>query len=410
MSGPAGGRGDPRLRTAAFALAITLAIQAFTALAATAASVLAPEIGRDLGVAPKLIGVFVGLVYVGSMAGSLASGGFIERYGAIRVSQVCVLMCAGGVALVAGATTMPVILVPTLVLAALVIGLGYGPITPASSQVLARTAPPSRMALTFSIKQTGVPAGAALAGALLPAATLALGWHAAFALVAMLGLGIALVAQTARSALDTERSSRLTLDVAAIFAPLGRVLGTPALRELALTGFVYAALQVCLMSFLVVYLTETLAFTLVAAGLALTAANLGGIVGRIAWGAIADARVAPRALLGLIGVAAGVCGWLTAAFGALWPMGAILAVCIAFGATAIGWNGVQLSQVARHAPAGQVGAITGACGFITFAGVVVGPPTFALIATLTGGYRTGFVVFGAVCVASGFGLLVRHRQ
>jgi hypothetical protein len=71
---------------------------------------------------------------------------------------------------------------------------------------------------------------------------------------------------------------------------------------------------------------------------------------------------------------------------------------------------VQLSQVARHAPAGQVGAITGACGFITFAGVVVGPPAFALIATLTGGYRTGFVAFGGICAASGLGLLVRHRQ
>ena len=44
------------------------------------------------------IGVFVGLVYAGSMAASLASGGFIERYGAIRVSQVCVLLCAAGVA------------------------------------------------------------------------------------------------------------------------------------------------------------------------------------------------------------------------------------------------------------------------------------------------------------------------
>ena len=33
-----------------------------------------------------------------------------------------------------------------------------------------------------------------------------------------------------------------------------------------------------------------------------------------------------------------------------------------FGMTAIGWNGVQLSEVARHAPAGQAGAVTGASG------------------------------------------------
>jgi len=402
--------GDPRMRTAAIALAITLAIQAFTALAATAASVLAPEIGRDLGIAPKLIGIFVGLIYAGSMTGSLVSGGFIERYGAIRVSQVCVLLCVCGVSLVAGATTLPGLLVPTLVAAPIIIGLGYGPITPASSQVLARTAPPSRMALTFSIKQTGVPAGAALAGALLPAAALALGWRSAFSLVAMSGICIAIVAQTARATLDTEHRPGRTLDISAIFAPLKRVLATPALRELAVTAFVYAALQVCLMSFLVVYLTETLSYSLVAAGLALTAANVGGIAGRIVWGAVADEYVAPRVLLGLIGIAAGSCAWSTATFGAGWPMEGILAVCVLFGGTAIGWNGVQLSELARNAPPGQAGAITGAAGFITFAGVVVGPSAFALISALTGGYRSGFVLFGGLCIACGLWLLVKHRQ
>ncbi len=203
------------MRTAAIALAITLAIQVFTALAATAASVLAPEIGRDLGIAPKLIGVFVGLVYAGSMVASLASGGFIERYGAIRVSQACVLLCACGVGLVAGAGGSPGSLVLTLIAAAIVIGLGYGPITPASSQVLARTAPPSRMALTFSIKQTGVPAGAALAGALLPFAALALTWQLAFAVVAVSGVGIAIVAQSTRATLDSERKGGRSLNVAA---------------------------------------------------------------------------------------------------------------------------------------------------------------------------------------------------
>jgi hypothetical protein len=54
--------------------------------------VLAPEIGRELGLAPKLVGAFVGIVYAGSMAASLVSGMFIERHGAIRVSQVCVLL------------------------------------------------------------------------------------------------------------------------------------------------------------------------------------------------------------------------------------------------------------------------------------------------------------------------------
>jgi hypothetical protein len=58
------------------------------------------------------------------------------------------------------------------------------------------------MALTFSIKQTGVPAGAALAGAMLPGVALALGWRAAFVLVALAGFAIAAGAESSRPAFD----------------------------------------------------------------------------------------------------------------------------------------------------------------------------------------------------------------
>lgn len=394
-----------RGRTAAIALAVTLSIQVFVALAATATAVLAPEIARDLGVPAKLVGVFVGLVYVGSMTASLASGHFIERYGAIRVSQVCVLICAAGSCMIAFSQAS---WLPLVALAPLVIGIGYGPITPASSEVLARTAPPSRMALTFSIKQTGVPGGAALAGALLPVLAVGLGWRAALLAVAASGVAVAALGETMRRKLDatpTRRSPPFSL--AGMIAPLRTVFRHPVLLELSITGFVYAAMQVCLTSFLVVYLTEALGFALVAAGLALTAANIGGIIGRVGWGAVADQWIAPRRMLGLLGLAAAACAYAAASFEGDWPRPLLLAVCAVFGATAIGWNGVQLAEVARHAPAGQAGAITGASGFITFAGVVFGPPAFALLATLTGSYRIGFAVFGTVSLVCGAALLMR---
>ena len=66
-----------------------------------------------------------------------------------------------------------------MILGALLLGLGYGPATPASSMILARAAPPHLLALTFSIKQTGVPLGTAIAGAAVPALVLALGWQGA---------------------------------------------------------------------------------------------------------------------------------------------------------------------------------------------------------------------------------------
>jgi MFS family permease len=390
---------------ATVALVATLAIQVFTALAGTATSVLAPEIARDFDMPARLVGVFVGLLYVGSMTSSIASGHFIARHGAIRVSQVCVLICAAGIALVA---LLPPAGAPLLALAPIIIGLGYGAITPASSELLARTAPPGRFALTFSIKQTGVPGGAALAGAALPTLALAVGWRPALLAAAACGAAIALLAQPTRRRLDVRGPGRV-FSFAALLAPLRVVMRNRTLVELSIVGFVYAAMQMCLMSFLVVYLTETVSYPLITAGLGLTAANIGGIVGRIAWGAVADRWIAPRRLLGMIGIASALCAFATAAFNAAWPLATALAVAAFFGATAIGWNGVQLSQVARHAPAGEAGAITGASGFITFAGVVAGPPLFALLATVTDSYRTGFIAFGTACMICGAALLRRAR-
>ncbi len=394
-------------RVALVALTATLAIQIYTSLAGMATSVLAPEVARDLAIAPKWVGVFVGLLYAGAVAGSLVSGVVIGRYGAIRVSQASVLLCALG--------SLGVALVPTgapvlLVVAALVIGIGYGPITPASSHVLVRTAPPARMALTFSIKQTGVPAGAALAGALLPAVAITAGWRVALAGVAVAGVAIALAAQATRRELDQGTTEVREFSLRAVMEPVRVVLAHPVLRELSLVGCAYAATQVCLTSFLVVFLTEALGWSLVAAGFALAAATLGGVAGRIVWGAIADRAAVSRSVLGAIGVIAGACGAAMALAAETWPTSAMIALITLYGATAIGWNGVQLADLARHAPAGKAGAITGASGVVTFAGVVFGPPLFALLSAASGGYRAGFAVLAMLSATAGLGLALRRRR
>lgn len=400
------GSGSTRASTALFA---TLAIQLYASLAATATAVLAPVIAPELGLPPQLVGVFIGLLYVGSMSASLASGGLIARYGAIRVSQAGVLLCAIGLAMLPLASLHAVALA-LLVVAPLVIGAGYGPITPASSQVLVRTAPPSRMALTFSIKQSGVPGGAALGGALLPALALAMGWRVALVAVAATGVLVALAAQRVRSDLDRGRERDRALSFAGAFSSLKQVFASPILTELVVLSFFYAAAQVSMTTFLVVFMTETLQRSLVTAGFALTVANVGGIAGRVLWGAVADRYLPPRPLLGVIGIVAGLCAFVTAAWSGNAPVAPLLLVCALFGATAIGWNGVQLAELARHAPPGQTGAITGAAVFVTFSGVVCGPPLFGLLASLTGSYRTGFIAVGLAAFGCGTWVLMRVRR
>lgn len=387
-SPPARGR-----RAGTVALVATLAIQVFTAVVTAAPAVLAPVLAPDLGITPKWIGVFMAFTYVGAMVGSLVCGEFITRYGAIRVSQVAVGFCAVGIAFMA---VLPASAAPLLVAAAVIAGLGYGPITAASSEVLARTTPADRMALTFSIKQTGVPAGAALAGALLPALALAAGWRTAFLAVAVVGVGVALAAEPTRKSLDLRSTARHAFSLAAVLRPLRAVIGAPRLLELSLVGMAFAAVQTSLSSFLVVYLTDGLQWPLVAAGLALTCATTSAVFGRIFWGVAADRFWPANRILAAVGILACVCGVAMALAGPQWPAWLVLPLAGAYGATAIGWNGVQLSELARRAPPGMAASVTGASGFLTFGGVVIGPLLFAALAGLTGGYRAGFAMSALV--------------
>jgi MFS family permease len=384
------------------ALGATLSIHVFVAVVAAAPAVLAPEIAQSFAIEPKWVGAFVSLIYVGAMFASLASGGFIERYGAIRVSQACVVLCAAGAVLLALAPDRAL-----LILSALCIGVGYGPITPASSHVLIRTAKPSNLALTFSIKQTGVPAGAAMAGAILPGLALTLGWRHVFVVLVVAGLVIAAGAQIVRNALDAGRSGAYRFSLVGIFAPLAIIRHSSALAELTLIGLVYAATQSCLTTFFVVHLTEALGWPLIQAGLALTGMTLGGVAGRVAWGFVADRLLSPRLVLGALGIVACACSLIFATAHANWPVAGLLCVAAVFGATAIGWNGVYLSEVARQAPAGEAGAVTGASGFITMSGLVAGPLAFTLLAALTDSYRVGFIAFGVISGLGGLTLLLR---
>ena len=178
---------------------------------------------------------------------------------------------------------------------------------------------------------------------------------------------------------------------------------------MAALSFAYASVQVCLSSFLVVFLHDALGWSLVASGLALTCATVGGVLGRLFWGAVADNLLAPRRTLSLIGLIAGACGIAMAFASPAWPAWIVMPLAALFGATAIGWNGVQLSELARRAPSGQAGAVTGAAGFVTFAGVVIGPPLFAALSALTHGYQAGFLVMAAVSFTAASTLHWRAR-
>ncbi len=377
------------------ALAATLAIQALVSMAVLTVPAMAPAMAKALGVSPTLIGLYIAILYVGAITTSLLAGPLVIRYGAIRVSQFGLLACAGGLVVLAIAP-LPL----ATVVGALLVGAGYGPITPASSHVLARTTPAHRVGLVFSVKQTGVPLGGVMAGALVPALLLAGSTSTALLAVAAGNLVCAAIAQPLRAALDSDREPGRPLTLTSLAGPIRMIGSHPALARLAAFSFVFSAAQMCLATYLVTYLNTGLGYSLVAAGGLLAAAQAGGVVGRILWGYVADRWLGSSVVLALLGALIAACSTGTAALHADVPFSIVLALLIAFGASAAGWNGVFLAEVARIAPPGTASAATGGALAVTFLGVVLGPAIFGALAATFGSYRAGFLALAvpaAIC-------------
>jgi MFS family permease len=381
------------------ALAAMLAVQIFASMAVATGPVLAPLAAADFGVESHHIGTYISLAYVLAASVGLVSGGLIARFGAFRIAQSSLVLAGAG--LLIGALASPA----AALVAAIVIGSSSGPTTPSSSQILARLTPPQWMNAVFSARQMGVPLGGALAGLMMPALAVMFGWRVAVIAGAVLCLGLALALEPWRH-LDSGRDrDRRFFSLTQLSNPLRIVFGTAELRRMMIVGFVYAGIQTTFSTFLITYLHDRLGMTLVQAGFVLTAALTTGAIGRIVWGTVADRFVEPGRMLGALGFGMSVCSLATAAFAPDWPFALIVAVCMAFGATTIAWNGVFLAQIARLAPPGAVADTTGGATFCLFAGVVALPGLFTLLLALTGSYALGFSAAAALTLAGGIWML-----
>lgn len=384
-------------------LAITLAVQALASMAMITPSVMAPVAAPELGVSAQGIGWFVALEYWFAMLSGLACGALIARFGSVRVCQISVGLAAVGLAAGTGGV------LPVVFAAAGLIGSGYGLVNPVSSHILASAAPPRMLSLIFSIKQTGVPLGGALAGALVPSLVLSLGWRWGAAVVALLCLAAVLLIQPARAADTAAKRSSGAGSARDFFAPLGMVIANRPVLELAIVSMIFGSAQLSLIAYFVTYLNLEVGYGLVAAGLIYSSAHVSGIVGRVAWGAAADRWLSPRTMLGLLGVMMALCGVGVASFRADWPLSAVILVSGLFGASAVGWNGVYLAEVARRAPPGRVGAITGGTQFFTFIGALAAPPLFGMLAGLLGSFGKAYLAFCLLPALAGLRLLFGAR-
>ncbi|MFT4064105.1 MFS transporter [Paraburkholderia sp.] len=388
------------------AVVSTTTVQITTAFAALTIPGLTAVVQRQSGFHAINPGTFISILYAAAAMATILSGLAVQSLGAMKTCQVAVLCCATGLLFALHGSAV------SLIAAAIALGFGYGPITPASSQLLSATTSAGNRRLIFSLKQIGVPVGTALAGALVPVMTVRFGWEAALSVVAVVCVAIAAAIHPLASGSSQEHTVNGG-QRQVWWRSIGVAMAHPYLRLLSLSAFVLGGAQMCASTFVVSYFYDKVGYSPLRAGAMVTVANVSGAIFRLVWGIVADRGASPRLLLAALSLAACFAEVAISSTRLMTSYMSAIAICLVLGAAVIGWNGVLLSEAADAAPPEKVASAIAGCLFFSFGGVMTFPAVFGVLVSVSGGFAMPWLMMalangllGAVLLG---GVVLRKR-
>ncbi len=353
----------------------------------------------DFGLTRAELGIMLSAGSMGALVSALPAGWLSDVLGVRRVVAAALLWSGFSFTVVSLVHSLP------LSLALLFIsGLGTGVISPATTKAILYWFAARFRGTAMGIKQTGYALGGALAAAILPTLALALGgWRAAVLAVGIVAtvIGGAYYLLYSEHPQQTVGGVRQTSGLTMLRA----VSGDSRILVLCVLAFCYGYNQSTYMSYLSLYLQETVGVSIVAAGFFLTIGQMSGAAGRVGWGIVSDRFFGGRRTPVMLALT-GLCGVVALAFGPVMPLlpeyGA-LALIMIFGAVAVGWSGLYHVFVGETAGREKAGTAVGLCLMVCAGGTVVVPPVFGYIVDATRSYPLAWssqALFALVGVAA----------
>jgi len=371
------------------------AVQAVVAMGTFALSVLAPQLGVDV----QALGMLGSVLFSIGALSSLAAGWLIRRLGDLQLAAYCMLavmlamLCLTGDAMGLGPPRW------SLWPAVFLLGLAFGPETPASASVLVRVTPLARRPWIFSVRQTGNQIGAMAGSLVLPILWVQ---HAAW-----LGLCVALWCMSLVQRHGTSAATSASIGSTPI-SGLVAVLASPQLRLLTITMLVYMSTQVCLNLFLMSHAVHQWQLPIAIAGGWVALMQAAGMAGRLLWGrVIQQSGFSTMLLLGGLGLMMGTSGLLLFLWPATPPSTALAVLLILMGLSASGWNGVMVAELARVAGPQSAGAVTGAVLLFGYSGLALAPLCFCVVGAALGTSAAFIGLLTLACIM-GAGVLLRR--
>ncbi len=375
---------------------------------------LGPFLKEDMGLTSTEIGSLMSAASLGYMLSIIPTGWAVDRIGVrwlLLIGEV-----TGGVFLV-------IMFVAPSYQAALGImamsGFGSGCLMPTSAKAVMVWFPAKERATVMGLKQTGVNIGGMIAAAVLPGVALALGWRFGFLLLGILAIAIGVISfilykNPPAPVVAPSLAASTHIDTPSIGKSLRELLKSRDIWLVTFAGFALALVEFAIIAHLVLYLTEALFFSVVAAGAILAMTQAGGIIAKPGAGLLSDrffggSRKKVFMLWNIITTV--MCILITAWGNSLsW---AIYPVLFILGLTAIGWGGVQVTLVAELAGTELVGRATAISGMIINAGSIVGPMLFGYLVDRLDSYQPAWLaitIFAAVSVAALFFVRENERR
>jgi len=382
----------PRSTVVGVVAAATIA-QLASVMAIATFPVIAPRLAAEMGVDAALVGYQMSLIYGAATITAPVLSMAVVRWGACRATQVGLAFCVLGASLAFASH------IAALVASSILLGFSITMMTPTSAHLLMRFTPPRNRVFLFSLKQTGVPLGWALMASIAPAITEAYGWRWSLAIVVGVSVATIIALQPVRERWDDDRNPTASRHTR-VLQGMKIIWSRPTLRWMVLSAFSLAFVQLCLGTFAVTMLVKESGYSLVTAGFMLSVTQLSGVVARLTWGWVADRTGDSLTLLRNLAIVAMLCCPALALISPGWPTPLVALVFAVFGASAIGWNGIYLAEVAHRSPPGNASLITGGASAWNFGGILAGPGIFATVYGFIGSYAVTYALLGLLGLAA----------
>lgn len=356
---------------------------------------LSPFLIADLALSKTQLGFLSSAVFWGTLACALAAGWLVDRIGERKM-----LLLGPGIIAAAVAAFSLSSQFALLLLASFFIGAGYSTINPLTNRGLASWFPPHQMAFAIGMKQSGMPLGNAIAAAVLPGLAVTYGWQTTAHTLAV-AVAISAVILTLLYRPPATPPSRVIVPPPERNTPrqgiLSLLLANKKLLLAGMMGMGFCMVQISLMTFLIPYLTDTLAFLPVTAGYFLSLAQIGGAVSRPVFGFISDTAFGGirQYTLILLAVLAASLVILVSLASAAFPTWLLATVILLAGFTSMGWFGPFFALLTDLMGSQHVGLASGLGATINSISITISGPLFGFLVDTTGSYRLAFQVFAA---------------